>query len=236
MIEVRYKGQIGNRMFQYALGRILAEHFGYEFIAAAPADVFRIGRVEGKTYKHPTERLEGHNIPLERIMANRAPRRILLNGYFQRAEYYVPFRNSIRQWYAVSGRDLRPGEVVLHIRRGAYLQMGMALDLDYYTQALKEVRPEILHVCGIGIDDAVRKHLAPWKPVYSNAKPMEDFAIMQSARTLIASNSTFSWWAGFLSWHRVFAPLTKRGPGSKNEEYDLAYDDPRYIETTCVQP
>lgn len=34
MIEVRYRNRLGNNLFQYALGRILAEEKGYALKAA----------------------------------------------------------------------------------------------------------------------------------------------------------------------------------------------------------
>jgi hypothetical protein len=39
MIEVRYKGQLGNNMFQYCLGRILAEELGFA-LQAGPISGF----------------------------------------------------------------------------------------------------------------------------------------------------------------------------------------------------
>jgi hypothetical protein len=33
MIEVRYKARLGNRMFQYCLGRILAEQLDFRLVA-----------------------------------------------------------------------------------------------------------------------------------------------------------------------------------------------------------
>jgi hypothetical protein len=39
MIEVRYKGRLGNNMFQYCLGRILAEGLGFA-LKADPIPAF----------------------------------------------------------------------------------------------------------------------------------------------------------------------------------------------------
>ena len=35
MVEVKYCGQIGNQLFQYCLGRIIAERLGFELFATA---------------------------------------------------------------------------------------------------------------------------------------------------------------------------------------------------------
>ena len=58
MIEVKYLGTLGNNMFQYALGRILAEEMGYEF-SAEPIYGENFLLREGEGFKNTIEKVEG---------------------------------------------------------------------------------------------------------------------------------------------------------------------------------
>ena len=92
MIEVRYEGRLGNNLFQYCLGRILAEKKHYE-LKADPIPGFpgTCTAVHGCSFETPAVCLSGHKLDFNRLIHDKEPARIILEGLFQNYEYYRPF-------------------------------------------------------------------------------------------------------------------------------------------------
>jgi len=124
MIKVIYKGRLGNNLFQYALGRILAVKMGYK-LEAEPipgfpktAEVVDGKICAGKPY-HITDQIVDIDGALEKHSGNR----IVLDGYFQKYEYYKHYKNEIRKWFATDGKHCFPyqvgeDDIVVNIRCG----------------------------------------------------------------------------------------------------------------------
>jgi len=77
----------------------------------------------GLSIEEPEQLLSGQKIDWDEVRADRSHRRIVLYGWFQRYEYYRPWRREIRQWLTidpvVQAPDIKPG-VVVHVRRTDY--------------------------------------------------------------------------------------------------------------------
>jgi hypothetical protein len=82
------------------------------------------------------------------------------------------------------------------------------MPLSFYRTVLSRVRDVgKVYVCGTGIDANVRRFLGKYKPIYYDADPIHHFAFIQRFNRIILSNSTFAWWAAFLSRAtRIYAP------------------------------
>ena len=122
-------------MFQYCLGRILAEELDFALQAdALPGFPNTRQKIEGLSLEEPEQLLSGQKIDWDEVWADRSHRRIVLDGWFQRYEYYRPWRREIRQWLAidpaVQAPEIKPG-VVVHVRRTDYVQMRWALPFSY---------------------------------------------------------------------------------------------------------
>ena len=114
MVEVQYFGRLGNNLFQYALGRIIAEELGFELRCIAANDVWgrraHLGKmakyfkncqlsIPGESFREPREEysifeatpFEGYLVDLDKILSNREGRRIVLGGIFQHIDYYTPY-------------------------------------------------------------------------------------------------------------------------------------------------
>src|SRR5438067_2333478 len=122
MIDVRYKGRLGNNRFQYCLGRILAEGLGFS-LRADPIGGFpnTAQPVRGGTYDREDQTLTEHRIDLAAILSNPRPRRIIVDGWLQRHEYYRPHRDRIRQWLTFDSRirvpRISPESIIVNVRR-----------------------------------------------------------------------------------------------------------------------
>jgi len=272
-VKVTFLGRLGNNLFQYALGRIVAENHGLELRCERlpePAPSFMGHNLEvgpsatienltfyfpnaplylpGRAYSEPIECFEikpgtnwsGNLIDLQSILANRTPRQIRLAGYFQRFEYFEPYRDRIRVWFR-----LRPipapfrvaaNDVLVNIRRGGdYGILGWTLSLSYYDQVLSNLRNlGKVYICGECIDNQVRRCFAKYEPIYYDGAPIEQFIFITSFSRIILSNSTFAWWAAFLSEAtEIYAPRSAYGHAygfTGYRDVDLHMREPRYRE------
>jgi|SRR5215471_6968934 len=274
-VVVTLFNRLGNNLFQYALGRLIAEHHGFELrceyrplepptfvgqplnygpAASLPELAAHFPNaplnIPGRQVDEPVESYEmapghpwqGQTIDLDSILADRTPRQIRLSGFFQRFEYFAPYQERIRQWFRLEGVPAVPvlgaDDVVLNIRRGFdYGINDWTLALDYYAGVLDSLPdPGRVYVCGTCIDEPVRRALEPYAPTYVHGSPIEHFALMTRARRIVLSNSTFAWWAAFLSEATaIYAP---RAPHDRAygftgfQDVDLHMRAPRYLEVT----
>lgn len=265
-VEVRFTRRLGNNLFQYCLGRILAEALGYELVCVWPGAPSSVAHHEmtsgpwatlpslatyfpnallhlpGKRVILPHERYvlgernwSGQGIPMRAILACSAERRIVLSGFFQRMEYYAPHRNKIRTWLKRCGVDRgfspQPTDVVVNIRRGLdYFVDGWVLSPDYYVTALESLAPGRVYVCGVGIDDTVRDALRRYHPTYYKGTPIEEFDFISRFNRIVLSNSTFAWWAAWISdAEYIVFPRSRCYWGEEFPDVDLEVDESRYV-------
>lgn len=272
-VKVTLMGRLGNNLFQYALGRIIAEHHGLELecehisqftrtFTGGKQDISTTDTLEDPAiefpyaplyipgehimtpieYYHATpDNLSGHHIiDLPKVLADKTPRKIRLAAYFHRYEYYSPYSDRIREWFQLKPSKtpfvLHPNDVLVSIRRGVdYEIYDWTLPLPYYSHVLSNMSDlGQVYVCGTGIDDQVRRCLSKYDPIYYEGTPMEHFTFITLFNRIILSNSTFAWWAGFLSKAtELYAPGAAHSKAfgfTGYREVDLHMREPRYRE------
>lgn len=187
----------------------------------------------------------GQTIHLPRILKTCRDRRIVLYGYFQRAEYYLPYAERIRQWYRLKPVPLPvtpgPRDAIVHVRRSLDMRMlDRRLDVSYYTRALEIVKPDRVYVCGLGMDQTLRDALARYEPTYLDLDAGMTLQVMTKFRRIVMANSTFSWWGAFLSEaETIVGAVPERGFMSvEDAEVDLRVPDARYtyLEDAPLEP
>ena len=150
---------------------------------------------------------------------------LILDGYWQSEEYFKHCRASIEQafdWSAVASREVpewlvsaieAPGSVAVHVRRGDYVREPAtnafhgACDPDYYARAAAIVREHVadphFFIFSDDIDWAEANLVLPGKqtPVrHALATPPHvDMWLMSRCRHAIIANSSYSWWAAWLT-------------------------------------
>jgi hypothetical protein len=113
---------------------------------------------------------------------------ILLRHYFEMKPLCMPLKDSILIHYR--DYDKNPGF--------------LALDHSYYKRALEHFPDREIIVVTDNIEAA--KKVIQLECRYINQSPILDFYLLAHTDYLIMSNSTFSWWAAWMSEARTVAP------------------------------
>jgi hypothetical protein len=177
------------------------------------------------------------------------------SGYFQRYEYYRPHAARIRSWLEVRDEvpdEVGPADIVLSIRRGRDYIPHFGLPLSYYEEALRAVPHERVYICTNEPNDAFVRHLARRHGAvirggsFQGGKMLPDYwsgaldqlLFIRKFRNIVVSNSSFSWWAAWLSSaERIVYPRPASGLWAKGDpvsrDLDLEVDEPRYLYLEC---
>lgn len=130
-------------------------------------------------------------------------------GYMQSEKYFAHCKDLIRHYFTLKDRGETQYKdcVLIHCRNYAqqYLDIGFTnMPREYYMEALKYFPDKRVIVVTDNIEEA-RKTIGQDYKYVSNT-PIEDFYLMSKAENLIMSNSTFSWWAAWLSGAKTVVP------------------------------
>lgn len=165
-----------------------------------------------------------------------------LVGYFQSWRYFAEFHSEIREWFSAAIADLaweeRPADIHVHVRRGDYLQPGTSAfhgvaSPGYFSRALAlQRRIGAFDVARVFSDspELARTELGE-EPglVFEESRPgassLESLLVMSRARRFILSNSSFSWWAAWLSEATEFVIAPRPWLASGESAADLLLPD-----------
>jgi len=252
VVIVNFNGRLGNNIFQYCFGRILATELGYKL--ASPSIEGFVGtqeNVEGESLDiHPLN-LDGHVVDLRDILHNQQGRQIVLGGYFQRYEYYKNYQTEIRKWMDIDCYDVGQTEndIIVHVRLGDTMtefssKHTHVLPFSYYEKALSNISFDKVYICSDQetISGEYIRQFDKYDPIIlrgsgSGSGPLhalEDFRAIISFSKIIIAQSTFSWWGAFLSnASEIFVPVPRHKINNRWSTYypDIALfvdDDDRY--------
>ncbi len=124
--------------------------------------------------------------------------------YLQDHELVYSVETTIREWLAPSerSRSLTSSHAghrtAVHVRRTDYLDLAdyyVVPDVDWYVRAVGDATN--VHVYSDDREWCRRSLPGDWS--VESAEEMHDFWGIATAETVVAANSSFSWWAAFLS-------------------------------------
>ena len=148
--------------------------------------------------------------------------RTWLSGYFQSPRYLTGWEDQVGEWFgapqhtAVAANKLvqllpeSPTKMIaVHVRLGDYLGQcgshgdpvtGWALPKDYYVRALSRYS-DSTPIALFSDDAPAAAHLLPRAPAWTSTSGSAaiDMFLMGTFRRVVIANSSFSWWAAWLS-------------------------------------
>jgi len=239
-------GRMGNRMFQYAFGYLLAKqkkttlHTDSLPNFAIPSTQTSIisPYIETKQY--------GNNyVNLEELL--KSDKNIVVNSFVQKANFYKNYRDELRDAFNIKQQiTINEDKLVLHIRETNYKDIGYFLGYEFYKKIIIEagfnkaiiitdnsnceaVQLLLKDGCVLNTEGYVSK----FDPV-SDDRSMYDFRTLLYSENIAISQSTFSWWAAFLGYHKnvYFSYTAQKGIWKvlpEKDDIDLFYNFPECI-------
>lgn len=216
-------GRLGNRMFQLAFGVILSHLRGCELYHDEIPN-FGIS----KNIKNPIEPLLPtrsmglQKVDLEKLIQTESS--IVVDSFVQRAEYYIDYRNELKQFFNIETvTPINPNKLILHVRETDYTQINTFLGLEKYKQLIKQTGyvyndviivtdnsncSTVINLLDCGCQLNTEGCVSEFAYVCDN-RGMSDFNTLLNSENIAISQSSFSWWAAFLGDHNsIYFPYT----------------------------
>ncbi len=213
MIKVSYnKGcHLGNHLYLYAAGRLLARRLG---LSLDPAPIPGFSRtndvINGKIITGPVETLATADpIPSWPNVATLEGKGLEITHGFVNSRYFINDRDLIKTWLALAPTmEVDPEDVLINVRLGDFAPLGLVLDPTYYTHILDQIKFKNLYLMTDEPSHSYLDVFAKYNPKLIAGYGLEHFQKALAFKRIIMSNSTFCWWFTFLSEAKeIFFPM-----------------------------
>ena len=217
MITVELRGRLGNQMFQYSLCRIIAEKNGYNFYIDKNinghgqniSNFFNIdcGIMDGQIL-HTFQ--EDYSLQIFNPNIFNIPNFTKIIGFFQTEKYFLGYEDKIKEWFTINNNE-KTIDILnkfptnkycyIHFRGGDYKDITeWFLPINYYKDAIETIKQKNKDINFIVITDDVieASKYFPDFEILSN-DIITDFSLIKESKYSIIPNSSFSWWACWLS-------------------------------------
>lgn len=218
MLIVKLTGGLGNQMFEYAFGRALSldRNLPVKFCWQRATRDYELDKynVQVELVDRP------QNVPVYDEPSTRFDPGVYLAaptsyycGYWQSLRYFEKYANSIRKELTLKkpvrweveeiAKQLREeNSVFVHVRRGDYLNAGTrevhgVLSEEYYQVARNYIKEKINNPKFYCFSD--EPAFSYFALTTNRFTQHEDLYLMQACRHGIGANSSFSWWANWLT-------------------------------------
>jgi len=244
MIKVIYDGNLGNNLFQYTLGRLIAERLNF-YLESVPINGFPGTYEKVGLHRIISDNkiiLRGQNPSLDFLDdPNTVNKTIILQGYFQNTTFYEQHREKIKDILRLSYEEVKeempinPNDVVIGMRRRRDYIPRHGLPTSYYENALDLIRYRNVYICTDAPNDPFVKTFAKrHNATIRHPHPLDNLKFITKFANIIISNSTFLWWGAFLSdANKIVFPRPQNGFWSEMDEVSrgikLEVSDPSYI-------
>jgi hypothetical protein len=245
-------GRLGNQMFQYAALYGTSFLRGYEYaIPEDGHDLFNLFDISAdkisKDHEHKYAYKESGFSYENKISF--IPDDTDIHGYYQSPYYWLFCEDNIRKEFTFKNEISTHANLLIsserrheqplcsiHVRRTDYIEKSdyhHLQSLSYYKNSIREVLKHIPNTRFLCFSDDIewcKKNIGE-DMVYVNNHPYIDFACMSQCDIHIMANSSFSWWAAFLSGSKaVVSPAQWFGPSGPSDWKSIYYPGWNQIE------
>jgi len=249
MISSYLQGGLGNQLFQIAAAAALAtDNDDQAEFDTANHDLPKQGR-KCKNYLETVFRnvkfssgLKLNNVYHEPHYCYKEIKYVpgmCLVGYFQSEKYFVKHVDKIRNLFSVDdktkaaikekyGEVLKKETVAVHVRRGDYLKYSDThppCTVEYYQTAMNQFPKDSTYLFFSDDIDWCKDNFAQDNIIFvEGEEDIFDFYFISMCKSIILSNSSFSWWAAWLNENdnkKVIAPKRWFGKNVSHDTKDL---------------
>ena len=217
-------GRMGNRMFQFAFGYILAKARNCQLYHEALPN-FNIEDKHGPPVDNitTTRSMGNHKVDFNKLISD--PNTIIVDSFLQRAEYFIKHRDSLREAFKIKKHGpTNKDNLVVHVRETDYNQINRFLGYEFYKAMIDSSGfTNVRIVTDNSNCDTVQKLLADGCDLvsegyvdkfqlHSNERSFSDWLVLLLSENIALSQSSFSWWAAFLGYHKkIIFPYRSTG-------------------------
>lgn len=218
ILQINLVGGLGNRLFQIASGYSIAKKYNFKFVINETYNSH-----SNNKYNWITDNFEKRNIKDYVLISEQEEfeyntfnfpknKNIILNGYFQNEEYFTNYKNDIKKLFKEPiGLQLNfnyTDLIAIHVRLGDFLNYPdkhFINLLNYYIKAITLIKTINKNTRFIVISQDTKETILKFYPLFSNfdfrigSDEVSDLYFMTRCLGVICSNSTFSWWGGYLN-------------------------------------
>lgn len=210
MLSIDYFGRTGNQIFQMCFARLLAKKNGLGIITQPPQFFYPIKSAEpGKLNMNVEEVVFSDEVRQDHtrdwFSEDHTKSNIRLHGYFQSAEYYNDDRDEIKGYFELPKIERNYDDIVVHLRLTDYFwsRVRSVISPRWYFDILDKEKFRKLYVVAEDHPTS-KKYLSYFKSKYRNfefvsGSAASDFDFIRNFDRIVCSNSTYAWWAAFLS-------------------------------------
>jgi hypothetical protein len=231
-------GRLGNQMFQYAAIVGIAKKNGYDYcFPLQNTQLPKWFKITAKNGMHQCQRAHLEKFGFEPAVFQ-LPDNIDYSGYFQSEKYFqhcpdfikneFTFKDEIRekidQWFGDKEY------ISVHVRRGDYLtiqNIHPVQPIEWYQKAMEAFPNKKFLFFSDDLEWC--RHTFPANEFSCFSNEGEDMYAMSKCNGHIITNSSFSWWAAWLSGKQTIAPKTWFGPEGPQDWQDIYCKDWRIL-------
>lgn len=229
----------GNKLFTYAVGRIIAEKLFYKLLLPDNCKIQRTGNVidfpyysiDGKVIEFPeyyvSDRLMSEK-GIDYVIENGKDKKINLDGYFPKYEYIKKYKKIVKTYYKDLILENDGKNDVIILLRDSNCDSTFKLPDEFYLNILKNIEFENLYISY----DHKHKHqtlfssLEGYNPILLDMNIIDLFRFITQKNTIIGAQGTFSFWSCFLSnASKIYWPISSVGPNLPSWGINLTVDD-----------
>jgi len=217
MVTIKYNGRTGNKLFSYCFARILAiknnlkletEWPDQDFLKTTPHE-------PGEIYDKPVVKIRDlywDDHQKDHLANNYRKHRVYCDGFFQNCRYYNNNKELVKTFFELPPIKKRSSnEIVAHWRIGDYHEVrpkgsptGSVIRQDWYTTILMHklkfnIKKNKLYIVTDSPNDKLMHKLHRFRPEIIHQSPKDDFNFIRQFDNIICGNSSFSWFAAYLS-------------------------------------
>lgn len=221
MISIHYTGQFGNCMFQYVFARLHAEINKINLATPGPLELPATRLTQyteplKKGIKTITDEIYyKHRLLNGSLVMQLDPEfDYTFNGYFQDADIFNNYVDLTRSFFDIQYPVPSINKALVLVRLGDFIHSGHNSEIvhfDWYKNILDKLSSEkVFSVTSNGLsrspstkeqEDKYLKDVVKANDTFlsSDKDPVKEFLEVMEYQTIICSNSTWAWWACFLS-------------------------------------
>jgi hypothetical protein len=215
-------GRMGNRMFQYAFGYIIAQEKQCSLFSEGLPNF----NIQNNFKELPENSIRtssyGKNYVNFKELIN-TDKDVIVDSFVQKAFYYTPYQEILKKTFNIQKKKLdNKNQLVVHIRETDYKDINCFLGYKFYKHLITQSGfTDVVIVTDNSNCETVQRLVTEGCKLYtegyvsrfehtSDDRGMFDFNFLLCSSSIAISQSSFSWWTAFLGDpNKIFFPFSK---------------------------